>query len=92
MKKIFLGISLIAFVLFAFNAEATTIKQDKQKVAVEKKDAKAAEHKCCSDKKADAKCCSDKKTDKSKSDAKCSPSKDCSSKCSDKKTDTKTKK
>ena len=31
MKKIFLGISLIAFVLFAFNAEATTIKQDKQK-------------------------------------------------------------
>jgi hypothetical protein len=88
MKKIIFGISLITFVLFAFsfNADANVLKQDKQKVAVEKKATnKTAEHKCCAgDKKSDAKCCSDsKKTDAKKADVKCGSKSDCSSKCSD---------
>lgn len=95
MKKIILGISLITFVMFVFsyNTNANTLKQDKQKVAVEKKAAKDGDHKCCAgDKKADAKCCKDGKKDascnhdKAKAEVKCDKSKpSCAKTCTDKK-------
>jgi hypothetical protein len=92
MKKLIVSISLMAFVLFLFTANAATIRQDKSKanVTVTQKAAKTGEQKaattdkkdaakCCKDGKKDAKCCKD-----GKKDAKCDHSKaDCAKKCAD---------
>jgi hypothetical protein len=95
MKKLIVSISLMAFVLFLFTANATTIRQDKSKanVTTTQKVAKTGEQKavagdkkdaakCCKDGKKDAKCCKD--ATKKDAAAKCDKSKaECAKKCAD---------
>lgn len=95
MKKIISGIFLISLILFVFpfNINANIIKQNKPKVAIQKKVVKVDDHKCCADtKKTDVKCCKgDAKKDvkcnhdKTKQATKCNIKSDCSKKCTDKK-------
>jgi len=66
MKKLIVAISMVAFVLFVYTANASNVRQDKPKsvVTVTGKTTTTGGAKCCpGSKKTDAKCCAgDKKT------------------------------